>query len=300
MSGVARMTETTCTVAALVSAAAQQLRAAGIDTPQLDAEILIAHAMNTDRVGLRVRSRESADAWRDNAQALIDRRASGEPVQYITGVAPFRHLMVQVDPRVLIPRPETELLVTWALEHAARMHERTSAPVRIVDVCTGSGCVALAIQTEAGEQSVSVCGSDISAAALEVARANAQALQAPITWIESDLLTDITGPVELITANPPYIARSDEHTLAREVRDHEPALALFLPGDGENPVALLQRLAAQAIERLVDGGHLAVEIGMGQHESVAAALRDAGFTSVSWICDLQDIPRIVTGTKGEA
>ena len=248
------------------------LNAAGVDTPRLDAEVLLAHALGADRAALVIDpDREVAGPAARWFQDAVRRRAvAREPVAYITGRKGFRHIELEVDPRVLIPRPETELLVEVGLE----LHEGA----RVVDVGTGSGAVALALKHERPD--LEVAGTDVSADALAVARANGERLGLQVEWVEADLYE---GDFDAVLSNPPYV--EERARLAPELA-HEPRGALFAGDDG---LALVRRL----VERAAGVPTLAVEVGAGQADAVAALARAAGFTTVAGRRDLAGIERVV-------
>lgn len=256
------------------------LGAAKLDSPRLDAEVLLAHALGVDRTALvmdpdREVAGDAARTFRD----LVTRRAvRREPVAYLVGVKGFRHLDLQVDPRVLVPRPETEHLVEAAiaaLPQGARVH----------DVGTGSGAIALALADERPDLVVSA--SDASEDALAVAEANARRLGLPVALHRADLLEGVEA--EHVVANLPYV--EDGAALAPELT-HEPAGALFAGPDG---LDALRRLAAQL------AGHparwVALEVGAGQAPAVGELLAQAGFAGTSVVPDLAGIERVVVGVR---
>jgi release factor glutamine methyltransferase len=257
------------------------LSAAGVDTPRLDAEVLLAHALGVDRTALVVDRdrRVEGPAVRAFQDAVRRRSVQREPVAYITGVKGFRHIDLHVDGRVLIPRPETETLVEAALD--------LPRGARVVDVGTGSGAVALALKDERPD--LVIVGTDASPDALAVARANAARLGLDVSFREADLL-DGAGEVDAVLSNPPYV--EDGAPLQPEIERHEPPVALYAGADG---LAVIRRLAAQAgasAARL-----LALEVGMGQAAEVAAVLRDAGFATTEARRDLAGIERVVVGHR---
>lgn len=263
------------------------------DTPRLDAELLVGHVAGLDRVGLRTRSERQLEAvqWRQ-LDALVARRAAGEPVAYLLGTAWFYGREFEVDRRVLVPRPETELLVEQALEHFA---ERATSAT-FVDACTGSGCVAVTIAAELGERA-RVVATDLSADALDVARANAERHGVQVELRQGDLLepaADVRGAAAVV-ANPPYVEGTDAEGLEPGVRDHEPHVALFVPDGGVE--AFYERLATQAVALLEPGGLLAVEHGQGQRAMVSGALERAGFVDVHGVDDLAGVDRVVAGYR---
>jgi release factor glutamine methyltransferase len=265
-----------------IDSAVVALTAAGVETPRLDAEVLLAHALGVDRATLVVDRDRAVEGPAVRAfQDAVRRRAVGrEPVAYITGVKGFRRLDIAVDPRVLIPRPETETLVEAALE--------LPRGARVVDVGTGSGAVALALADERPD--LRVLGADVSEAALAVARANAARLGLDVTFVRADLL-DGVGEVDAVVANPPYV--EDGTALAPEIARHEPVVALYAGPDG---LAAVRRLVEQAAARGAVG-FLAVEVGAGQAGAVEALARAAGFARVERRRDLAGIERVVVAWR---
>ena len=260
--------------------ATARLDAAGCDTPRLDAEVLLSHVLHTDRLRL-VPAPTSRLAPPDAKRFddLVARREAREPVAYIIGCKPFRRLSVEVDRTVLIPRPETELLVEVGLE--------LPAGARVLDVGTGSGAVALALKHERPD--LQVVGADASEPALAVARQNAAHLALDVEFTCADLLAGAGGPFDAVLANLPYVAPDEWDELAPEVH-HEPREALVAADDGLAANRRLVRDAGGAGVRL-----LAVEVGAGQAEAIAAAMRQAGFARVDTRPDLAGIPRVVVG-----
>jgi release factor glutamine methyltransferase len=261
---------------------------AGIDADEaaLDAEVLARHVLRWDRATLVARWPEAApESFDERFQTLITRRASREPVAYIIGHREFWDLEFEVTPDVLIPRPETELIIEETLRYA---RERC-APREIVDVGTGSGCIAIALAREL--PSAHITATDISIGALDVARRNAErhGVAQRIRLVNADLVDDV-APADLIVSNPPYIPAGDAASLQPEVAQHEPAAALFGgPGDG---LELVRRLLASAAAHLADEGRLMIEFGFGQEAPLREAARDAGWQVVRICNDLQAIPRV--------
>jgi len=262
------------------------IAAAGSDTPRLDAEVLLADALGVDRSALFTHpDREvKGPAVRAFQNAVRRRSAGREPVAYITGRRGFRHLDLAVDARVLVPRPETELLVEVGIE-------RLPQGARVVDVGTGSGAVALALAHERPD--LEVLATDTSADALDVARANAKrlGLDGGVTYFQGELLAGL-GHVDAVLSNPPYIAEHERATLAPEITRHEPPGALFAGEDGLDVIRRLVPAAAEA-----GAGLLAIELGEGQAAAVTRLMRDAGFEAVHARRDLAGIERVVVGSR---
>jgi release factor glutamine methyltransferase len=278
-------------IAEALTEAAARLRAAGIPDARADARALLSDTLARDHAFLIA---HSADELDPRALALfrerITRRAAGEPVQYITGRQEFYGLDFEVNPAVLIPRPETELLVETAL---ALLREGDAPPL-VCDVGTGSGCIPVALLHE--RRDARACGLDISPGALAVAARNAarHGVEARLTLLVSDCFDALDAAhasnFHMITSNPPYIAASDIPHLQREVREHEPRLALTPGGDG---LSVIRRLIAEAPRFLDAGGHLLIEIGYHQHEAVARLVDENVWTLLDIRRDLQGIPRVV-------
>jgi release factor glutamine methyltransferase len=259
--------------------AAARLAAAGAESPRLDAELLLAEALGVTRTQLYLSAPGPlAPAARERFEELVARRAEREPVAYILGRKPFRRIELAVDRRVLIPRPETELLVEVGLELAPG--------VSVADVGTGSGAIALALADERPD--LSITGIDASADALVLARDNARRLGLSVALIHGDLL--VGGPYDAVLANLPYVR--DGEPLPPEIGRYEPTEALFGGADG---LDVIRRLIGQAAADAVP--LLALEVGAGQAETVEALLHDAGFTSVERRRDLAGHDRVVLGRR---
>lgn len=242
---------------------------AGLDSPRLAAEVLLAHVLECKRIDLYARfDHEPEEARKAAFRDLVRRAAAGEPVAYLVGVKEFYSLSMVVSSDVMIPRPETEILVSEALDHLKRPESISRGrPRRLWDVCTGSGCVAVATAVNCPQ--VEVLATDASAEALAVARKNVErhGLAGRVRCERADLLTAPEGceawaDVDVITANPPYVAAEDE--IGPEVRAEPPA-AVFA---GEDGLDVLRPLIAQAPDRLAPGGSLILEFGRGQADAV--------------------------------
>ena len=277
------MDPSAATIAETLKRASQTLRDSSVPNDLLDAQTLLAHAIGKDRTYLIINFKEQlAEEELANYRALIERRASGEPLQYITGRQEFFGLEFEVTPDVLIPRPETELIVEEVIRLASASTEI------IIDVCTGSGCIAVALAREL--DAARVIASDISPAALGVAKRNAARHGLAVRFAASDLL-DAFAQNELadfITCNPPYVAEDEVPTLQREVRDWEPSLALTDHRDG---LSIYRRMLSDAPWRWRPGGYLLCEMGYTQSESIAAMVDRNVWTDLGLLDDLQGIPR---------
>ena len=275
----------------LITEASQFLATREIENPRLETELLLAAALDLRRIDLYLQfERILNEAEVELFRGYVRERLRGRPVQYITGEAGFRLLDFEVTPAVLIPRPETELLV----EHALALVQDDKA-TRVLDLCCGSGAVAIAMATEA--PSVQVTASDLSPAALAVARRNRDrhGVCSRLHLVCGDLLTPFAGHTcfDLILSNPPYINSAEIETLQAEVRDHEPWLALDGGVDG---LDVLRRIIDAAPGHLAAGGHLLVEVGYTQADKVADLMSAVDLASEVHD-DLADIPRIVLGRK---
>jgi release factor glutamine methyltransferase len=219
---------------------------------------------------------------------LLERRRRGEPIQYITGETEFYGLPFRVTPEVLIPRPETEHLVEKVIELAARFEQP-----RIVDVGTGSGAIAVALAHE--WLSAVITAIDLSSSALAIARENAKRNEVDLRFLDGDLLAPVAGECfEIVVSNPPYVPSGDRATLSVEVREYEPALALFAGDDG---LDVYCRLIPAAFGALVPGGYVALEIGYGQSKAITELLAKAGFEQIEFVPDLQGIPRVASARR---
>ena len=263
---------------------AETLAAAGREEAAQTARLLLCHVLNFNFTDY-VLAREDLLSPRDAAryEELLTRRASGVPLQYLTREQNFCGLSLYVDERVLIPRQDTECLVEEVLRDGARGD--------LLDLCTGSGCIPLALLKH-GNFSCAL-GADISAEALAVAETNRARTGLPLLLRQSDLFSEIPERFDVITANPPYIESAEIESLSVEVRDHEPRLALDGAADG---LAFYRRLAAESGAHLKPGGRLYLEIGMSQGAAVASLLEAAAFSDIQIIRDLAGRDRIVKGS----
>jgi release factor glutamine methyltransferase len=270
--------------------AAEDLKRRGNETARLDAELLLSRVLGLNRVGLIMHSeRPLQPAELDRFRELFKRRRSGEPVAYLLGEREFYGHLLRVDARALIPRPDTERLVEVALERTRARSMRGAA----LDLCTGSGCVAIAFAR--ARPTWSVTASDVSAEALAVARHNAHRTGAVrnLELLEGALFAPVAGRrFDLVTANPPYIPSGEIAGLPVDVRGFEPLLALDGGPDG---LDLVRQIAAQAPRHLTPGGLLALEIGADQGPSATAILEQAGYSAVELALDLGGRARVVSG-----
>lgn len=271
------------TVREALDSAVIAIGAAGSDSPRLDAELLLADALGVKRTALFTDpSREVAGGAVRAFQGAVRRRSvQREPVAYILGSRGFRHIDLLVDARVLVPRPETELLVEVGLTLAAG--------ARVVDVGTGSGAIALALKHERPD--LVVTGTDVSPGALEVARANAANLALDVQLEQGDLLAGV-GECDAVLSNPPYVGDAERAWLAPEITAHEPSGALFAGEDGLDVIRRLVPAAARTSATL-----LAIEVGAGQAGAVSALVTAAGFAEIEVLSDLAAIERVVVGRR---
>ena len=267
----------------------QLLDDARVSAPRLTAEVLLAHAIGCERAWLYAHSDEELrEVWWIHYGRYLHERMQGKPTQYITGRQEFYGHEFRVTPDVLIPRPETEHVVEAALKRveAPQGHDKLS----IIDIGTGSGAIAVTLALETG---ASVIATDISTAALRVASENAHRLKAPAHFVACDLADAIGGErFDLVVSNPPYVPESDSSTIQREVRDHEPAVALYGGADG---LAVYRRLIPEAARLLKPGGWLVMEIGYRSGEGVAAML--GTWREVETIADLAGLPRVMVARR---
>jgi len=275
------------TVSDYVFAGAERLRRGPHPERALqDAEFLLMHVLGKDRAWMLA-------YWKDEIgtdasipyHSAIERRRSGEPIQYITGEAEFFGLPFRVTRAVLIPRPETEHVVERVIELAAGM-----ARPQIVDVGTGSGAIAVSVAAKI--PSAAIAAIDISAAALDLARENAKrnGVTDRIRFLDGNLLAPVSEEkFDFVVSNPPYVPETDRTSLSVEVREYEPGLALFAGADG---LAVYRRLIPAAYDALVPSGWIVLEIGYGQQEAIRSLLAQSEFAEIGFTADLQGIPRV--------
>ncbi|HZN21981.1 MAG TPA: peptide chain release factor N(5)-glutamine methyltransferase [Gaiellaceae bacterium] len=273
------------TVREALAQVAERLAAAGCETPRVDAELLLAHVLGTTRSGVLAEGERLLDGAEEaELDTLVGRRSAREPLAYVLGEWGFRGLVLDVDARVLVPRPETEIVVERCLALLAGV-----AVPRVLDVGTGSGAIALAIADE--HPGAHVTGVDVSRDALEVARANARRTGLAVEMLEHDLFAGLPeGPWTLVVANPPYVRAGDLDGLRAEVRDWEPRVALHAEGATE----AVARGAAAVLE---PGGALVLEVADGDAERVAGLLGELGYEDVAVTHDLAGRERVVEGQR---
>lgn len=291
-----------------------QLEAAGIEEPRISAEVLIFHLLGCDRAYLFAHpERELTGAEESQYETLIARRASGEPLQYLTGHQEFWRADFLVTPDVLIPRPETEHLIEAVLDlvrefpkSARSWNGANSGPsdtanppdtakgarLKLIDVGTGSGAIAITLARELPEAEVYAV--DLSPAALEVARSNAERLGAQIQFAQSDVMESVPAcaDFDFVVSNPPYVGLNEQDKVQEVVRRYEPQMAVFAGNDG---LAVIRRLIPQARQALRPGGWLLIEIGYTQSQAVQDLL--AGWNKVHARLDLAGIPRVIVARK---
>jgi release factor glutamine methyltransferase len=272
------------TIRTALAQGTELLRREGIEEPRLTAEVLLGHAVHCERVHFYAHpEQELREVEWIHYGRYLDERMKGKPTQYITRRQEFYGREFRVSCDVLIPRPETELLVEAVLE----LKPATGV---LIDVGTGSGAIAVTLALELGRP---VIATDLSPEALAVAGENAVKLGADVRFVHADLLEPFAGDsVEVVVSNPPYVPVADRETLQREVRDWEPSLALFAGASG---LAVYERLIPEAMRVLKPGGILAVEIGFGQWETVPQLAR--GWNTLQLIPDLAGIPRVLVCRK---
>lgn len=278
------------TIESVLRWAADDFRARGIETARLDADLLLAHALSTTRIQLVVDAKRPLDADElARFRELVKRRRLREPVAYILGSREFYGRAFRVDARVLVPRPDTETLVEVGLDRTRHI----ALAMRALDLCTGSGCVAISLARE--RPTSQVLGTDISLDALAVARDNALRLGAyNLAFCAGDLFESFDPNLrfDLVTANPPYVVSSEIDSLQPEICCHEPRVAL---DGGEDGMDILRRIVAGASAHLTPAGVLAVEVGAGSAPAVAQLFAQAGFEQITVVRDYARIERVVSG-----
>jgi release factor glutamine methyltransferase len=266
-----------------------------------DAETLMLHVMRDDAPDVNLawliaHEYESLPARATAAfRAGVERRRIGEPIQYITGEAEFYGLSFSVNRAVLIPRPETEHLVEKVIEIAGGLEKQRIAKLRIADIGSGSGAIAVALARKLPAARIHV--TEISAASLAVARGNAErnGVANRLAFHEGDLLAPVAGKLfDFVVSNPPYVAEHDRDSLSVEVRDYEPAQALFAGSDG---LDVYRRLIPAAFNSLFHDRYLLLEIGFGQQRAVGELLAEARFENIEFTKDLQGIPRVAVARR---
>ena len=282
------------TIAQAIAEGSARLGASHVDEARRTAGVLLCHALGIDRTHLLTRSDEQIiDSDYESYLQLVERRAAGEPVQYITGHQEFFGLDFNVTNEVLIPRPETEFLVERVIALAIEFPGEPN-PL-IADIGTGSGCIAISLATRLPH--ARLIATDISAAALEVARANASrhGVSDRIQFVQGDALEplarlDVEGAVDVLVSNPPYVEEATSELIQREVREWEPHTALFAGADG---LDFYRRLLPDAPRYLKPGGFVVLEIGYSQLDSIAAMIAGSSLELVDATPDLQGIPRAI-------
>ncbi len=288
------------TVVEALKQGADLLATHGIDAPRLNAELLLAFALGVDRTRLLASLPEHLDRKRlDDYNGLLQERALGKPLQYIAGRQEFWGLEFRVTPDVLIPRPETELVVEQSLKVIREFIAggKSAAEIRAADVGTGSGCIAIALAHEL--PGLKVIATDVSERALRLARENARlnGVADRVFFLTGDLLAPVAplaGRLDLLASNPPYISRQEFDLLQREIRDWEPRIAVTDEADGLN---FYRRLAQAAREFLRRGGHLVLELAFGRSEAARALIEAVGLGVELIEKDLQGIDRCLVAKK---
>lgn len=289
------------TVGRLLQWTTDFLKQKGADSPRLDAEVLLAHALGRQRIMLYVAfGEEVPEEQRAKFRDLVKRRGAGVPVAYLLGEKEFFSLPFEVTPATLVPRPETEALVVEAAEAIAAMRrsgeiaERTTP--RVADVGTGTGCLAVTIAKQV--EGAVVTATDISSDALAVAKRNAErhGVADRVTFLEGDLLspTKDASPFDVVVSNPPYVSEAEYAALARDVREQEPRSALV---GGPTGVETIARLVPQAFERLRPGGRVMIEIGPSIADATRKLFGEDQWTDVAIKKDLAGLARIVMARK---
>lgn len=269
----------------LLSWGEERLSKAEIDDAKLDAWYLLEYSLPTDRVSFLMNgSKPVTEEKKEQYEVLIEKRASHIPLQHLTGVQDFMGYTFKVNENVLIPRQDTEVLVEEVL--------KVSKGKKVLDMCTGSGCIIISLAKLGGIESATAV--DISPKALEVAKMNAEALEAEVTFVESNLFDKVEDRYDIIVSNPPYIESEEVDKLTPEVKDHEPRLALDGTEDG---LYFYRKIVEEAENYLTENGAIFFEIGYNQGEAVSELLRAKGYQNIKVIKDLPGLDRVVTGRR---
>ena len=283
------------TIKEILAVASQYLTEKGIESPRLAAEVLLAHVLGMERIGLYLDfDRPLVPAEVSRFRELIRRRVAREPLQYITGLQEFWSLEFQVGPQVLIPRPETELLVEQAIRQCKDLSEAGMQEINVLDLCTGCGAVAVCIAKEVGF--ARLWASDVSPGAIAVAKINAQrhGVADRIRFIEGDLfepLKDKEIHFHIIVSNPPYVAQEDYDKLPPEIKDFEPRLSL---DGGPGGMAVIERILREAPEFLTSTGVVMIEMDPGQiHRAMDVARSLPGFERAEVVKDYSGRERVI-------
>lgn len=300
----AAATEEAWTVIRLLKWTTDFFRKRGSESPRLEAEVLLAHSMNCSRVELYTAfGTEPDSAQKDSFRDMVKRRGDGVPVAYLVGYREFYSLRLQVTPAVLIPRPETEHVVIEAIDRAKSMAQLgLGRPLRIIDVGTGSGAIAIAVAKHIASvypDDAQITAIDISQDALEVAKSNALAngVDTKINFAAGNLLENLPAQpsFDLVLSNPPYVSQAEFAELSPTVRDHEPKLALV---SGPRGTELIQTLVGQAADRLHPGGQLVVELSpMIADEVAQLVIDDRRYSTPKFIKDLAGHRRVLSVTR---
>ena len=281
----------------LVKKATQTLTKHGVDSPELNARMLLAYVLGIEEWQLSVYRQEITPEQTNKLESLIQQRSKRIPLQHLIGSVGFYGLEIEVSPSALIPRPETELLVETVLK-TIQQKQAQHTPAKLLDLATGTGCIALALAKEL--PTAQVWGLDISQAALKLARMNAvhAGLENRVTWIESDLwksIEDSKFQWDYIVSNPPYIPSYEIHELEPEVRDHDPMLAL---DGGEDGLDFYRTLAIQAAQWTSENGYIFLECGKDQAPAIKSLFKSASWFADQVVRDYNDIQRILVFRKG--
>lgn len=279
----------------ILKSSEEKLKVAGIESARLDAEVLLSYVLGISRADLYLqRSNYKIDkATLNKFEILIRKRAEHCPVAYLTGKKEFWSLSLQVTPDVLIPRPETELIVECALRFMKSKHETCNCDCSILDLCTGSGCIAAALATELTNAQITVV--DISPAAIEVARKNLAFAGSRIKFITGNLFEHLANEAfDIITANPPYIPSPDMQYLAHDILKYEPLSAL---DGGKSGLDLASKIIKNTKHHLLKNGYLIMEMGEGQAGALTQLGHKAGFEKIAQYKDLAGIERVISFQK---